>query len=206
MRTVETTAYLFDELGDRAKEKARDWYRAGGMDYDWWDGVYMQVEDAARILGVEFDRHKTNNPKAVGGPKIYFSGFYHQGQGSAFEGSYRYAKGAAKAIRAEFPTDKELHRIADDLQAVQARAFYALSAAISARRDTDISVSVEDTRHNYGWCTDDLERELRDILRAFNDWIFSALLAEYEYLTSDESVDESLRVHGCEFTEDGEIA
>ena len=37
------TVYQFDELSDSAKEKARDWYRLGAMDYEWWDYVY---EDA----------------------------------------------------------------------------------------------------------------------------------------------------------------
>lgn len=206
MRVIETKVYTFDELSDAAKEQAREWYRGHGFDYEWWDGVYEQAEQAARILGIEFDRHKTNNQKATGAPRIFFSGFYHQGQGSAFDGSYRYAKGAAKAIRAEFSTDKALHRIADDLQAVQARAFYALRATISSSRDTSISVTAEDTRHNYGWCADEFERELRDILGAFNDWIFDSLRAEYEYLCSDESIDESLRANEYEFTEEGEPA
>lgn len=48
MRTItETkTLYKFDELSDKAKEKARDWYREGALDYDWWDSTY---EDAERI-------------------------------------------------------------------------------------------------------------------------------------------------------------
>lgn len=203
MRTIETKVYWFDELSERAKEKARDWYRCDGLSYDWWDGVYMQVEDAARILGIDFDRRKTSNPKTAGEPCIFFQGFHVQGAGSAFAGSYRYARGAALAARAEFTTDKELHRIADELQAVQARAFYSLRATISTRRDTDIAVSVEDTRHNYGWCAAALERDLTEALRAFNGWIFSALLAEYEYLLSEEAVDESLSANGYEFTEDG---
>lgn len=32
MRTETVTIYKFDELSDRAKEKARDWYREGALD------------------------------------------------------------------------------------------------------------------------------------------------------------------------------
>ena len=31
--------YQFNELSDRAKERAREWYREGALDYDWWENV-----------------------------------------------------------------------------------------------------------------------------------------------------------------------
>lgn len=46
MKTLKIVVYDFDELSDKAKEKARDWYREGALDYDWWDSTY---EDAERI-------------------------------------------------------------------------------------------------------------------------------------------------------------
>lgn len=44
--TVETKVYKFAELSDEAKNKARDWFREGALDYDWFDSVY---EDAKSI-------------------------------------------------------------------------------------------------------------------------------------------------------------
>lgn len=41
-----TAVYQFDELDNKAKERAREWYRAGALDYDWWESVY---EDAAQV-------------------------------------------------------------------------------------------------------------------------------------------------------------
>ena len=46
MRIIETKVYEFDELNDKAKEQARNWYRGCALDYEWWDHIY---EDAARI-------------------------------------------------------------------------------------------------------------------------------------------------------------
>lgn len=46
MRTATINYYTFDELSDRAKERARDWWRQHGLDYDWWDSIY---EDAERV-------------------------------------------------------------------------------------------------------------------------------------------------------------
>jgi len=48
MRTETTTRniYTFQELGDKAKEKARDWWRKSSIGEEWWEGVY---DDAERI-------------------------------------------------------------------------------------------------------------------------------------------------------------
>lgn len=46
MREIKTTVYTFDELNDRAKETAREWYRQYGIDDDWYTSVY---EDAERV-------------------------------------------------------------------------------------------------------------------------------------------------------------
>lgn len=46
MRTAQVYYYKFDELSDKAKERALDWWRQGALDYDWFDCVY---EDASRV-------------------------------------------------------------------------------------------------------------------------------------------------------------
>jgi hypothetical protein len=62
--TIEFTYYKFDELSDSAKEKARDWYRDGALDYEWWDCTY---EDA-KTIGLEitgFDLDQRSYVKAT---------------------------------------------------------------------------------------------------------------------------------------------
>jgi hypothetical protein len=46
MRTETINIYTFDELSDKAKDRARDWWRQGALDYGWWECIY---EDAERI-------------------------------------------------------------------------------------------------------------------------------------------------------------
>ena len=46
MRTATINYYKFDELSDRAKERARDWWRQSGLEHDWWDSIH---EDAERV-------------------------------------------------------------------------------------------------------------------------------------------------------------
>lgn len=52
----------------------------------------------------------------------------------------------------------------------------------------------------------ELVDNLIEALTDFNSWIFKSLEKEYEYLMSDESVDESIKANEYEFTEDGERA
>lgn len=46
MRTAEIHYYKFSELSDEAKDRARDWWRQGALQYDWWEFIY---DDAERI-------------------------------------------------------------------------------------------------------------------------------------------------------------
>jgi hypothetical protein len=46
MRTAQINYYKFDELSDKAKERALDWWRQGALDHDWWESIY---DDAARV-------------------------------------------------------------------------------------------------------------------------------------------------------------
>ena len=55
--------YQFDELSDTAKDTARDWYRQGALDYDWWDSTY---EDAKRV-GLEITEFDLDRNKHVAG-------------------------------------------------------------------------------------------------------------------------------------------
>ena len=121
-RIIETTVYTIDELSDEAKAAARCWYRQAGLHDEWYDFVYEDFETICRILGVTL---ATSPVRLYGGgirdkSQIFWSGFASQGDGASFAGRYNYARGSARAIRAHAPKDTELHRIADELQAVLA--------------------------------------------------------------------------------------
>lgn len=116
---IEIPVFTFDELDVDAKEKAREWYRNGALDYDWWDGVEDTIKTAGACLGIHVDR-------------LFFSGFSSQGDGACFTGSYAYRKGWRKALRAEFGGDLliELASIGQRLQDLQRPAFYKVYASV----------------------------------------------------------------------------
>lgn len=205
-REITLTVYKFTELCDEAKERARAWWRERALEYNWWDAVY---EDAARIadmLGIDLRQKpvKLVNGKTRFDPAIYFSGFYSQGDGACFEGSYAYKRGCVKAIKKYAPQDKELHRIADNLCEIQKRNNYKITATIdhSGRYSHSGTMSI----YIDSFVNDVDAADIKQSLRDFADWIYDALRREYEYQLSDECVDESIIVNEYEFDSEGSIA
>lgn len=206
---IETIVYRLDELDDRALEKARAWYREVAFDYDWFEFVFEDFEQICEIVGVTLATRPV--PLHGGGtrrkPCIWFSGFWSQGDGACFEGILRYAKGAPQAIRDHAPKDAELHPIADVLAAVQRPNFYQLKATITHRdryyHEYSMDISVERDSPTWQEITTGAEDALVEALRDLARWLYRQLEREYDYLTSDQSVDEAIRANGYTFTENG---
>ena len=209
-RTIEQTIYKFDELSDEAKEKAREWWRQC-ENADFTDLLDRDdFEKVAKILGIEFSKRYVNlmNGKTRGEPDISYSGFWSEGDGASWQGSYSYAKGSCKAIRTYAPNDKDLHSIADQLFALQRKYFYRITVDIY-KRSSLYSHSGTMQAHAYvgdNDANDSIREDILDIMRSFADWIYSQLEKEYEYIMSDENVDENIRCNEYEFDEDGDIA
>jgi hypothetical protein len=185
--------FYFNELDDSAKEAAREWYRLGAFDYEWWDCTYEDAKTIAALMGIDTDN-------------IYFSGFWSQGDGACFTGSYAYKKGAAKAVKDYAPVDKELARIVDELQAIQKKHFYQLSATVNHSGHYYHEYCTSITVWNDGTEADEDTADcVSELLRDFMRWIYRRLESEYEYLNSDETVDEMIDANQYQFTEDGSI-
>lgn len=205
--------YKFSELSDKAKQKAREWYRDGwGDGWNWYEFVFDDAVACAKILGIEINTRDIPlmNGKTRQEPTIYFSGFWSQGDGACFDGTYSYAKGCKKAIRKHAPKDAKLHMIADDMAEIQRSFLYRLEAKskhtghYNHSHSTTIEVWHRDDQ--YGRDIGDAEKGIAECLRDFMDWIYKQLETEYDYQTSDEQVDESIKANEYEFNEDGSQA
>ena len=208
-RTVETVVYAIEELTETAKESARAWYRGSCLEHEWYDAVFEDFEAICRILGVTL---RTSSVRLYGGgtrekSHLFFRGFWSQGDGASFEGQYNHARGAAKAIRVHAPKDEELHRIADELQAAQKRNFYQLNTVIRTRGNycLEHSLAIEVERDSPTWrpMTDGAEDTVIEALRDLARWLYRQLEREYDYLTSDAAVDETIAVNQWTFTAEG---
>lgn len=208
-RKKEVTVYTFEELSDSAKETARAWWR-GCLESDDYDNVIEDAATVADLLGINL---RTRPVKLMNGstrydPCIWWSGFYSQGDGACFEGSYEYVKGAAKKVREYAPTDERLHLIAAQLQSIQAKNLYSITASCAQRGNYYHSgaMTVDASRADGRAMTSDAEDEVTQALRGFADWIYRQLDEENTYLNSDEYVDEAIKGNAYEFNEDGTIA
>ena len=182
MREVTTMVYSFAELSEAAQERALNAFRDINVEYDWWMyGAYDTICTAGKLLGLDIDG-------------INFDAYLY----CIFDASYEYVRGAAKAVKAEFPQNTDLHKIASELQALQKRHFYSLSCAITKGRTTN--------RYSCFRFGEDYECEdLGDIIDDFAHWARILLREEYEYLTSDEAVKETIEANEYEFTEGGKL-
>lgn len=196
-RTIETKVFTFDELDDMAKDKAREWYRHGAFDYEWWDSVYEDAATIGKIMGIELDA------KCKHGHAIWFSGFYHQGSGSAFNGHYSPVDGLCEQhVKRHAPQDKDLHAIAHVLDGLP-RFLKAHIATSNRESSISVDVYVDDEDMSLEPSAGDQD-DLVQVLRVFNAWIYSSLEKEYEWLNADAQIDDNILANEYTFTENGE--
>jgi hypothetical protein len=206
MKITEVTIYNFSELSERARERARTWWRTGPESFcD--DATLEDIYTCASLLGIQIAARSSplRSGEARSVPCFYYSGFSSQGDGASFTGTYRYQPGALRDVQAYAPNDSRLSSIAKRLQTVQRRSFYKLSAAVTQRgryvHDQSMEICVSRNQVNEP-CAADAE-EIRDCLRAFARWGYQLLERDYEWQLSDEAVDELLETHGFEFLVSG---
>ena len=206
---VKTTVYELKELSEAAKERARAWYRECCLDWDWHEYVYEDFQTVCDLLGVTL---RTNSVRLMGGgtretPRVYYRGFWNQGDGASFEASYAYARGASTAVRAHAPRDIELHAIADALTDIQRRNFYQLVGDIRQRgpycHGYTMALDVERDSPTGQDMTDGAGEAVIEALRDLARWLYRQLEREYRYLSSDEIVDETIAANDFTFTAQG---
>lgn len=173
MQTIQTTVFEYDELSDKAKDKARDWYRERALDYDWWDSIY---EDAANI-GLTIKSFDLDRSRHATGEFKYFGG----------------AEQCASLILKEHGKDCETFKTASKFLA-ELDTLNKEIEAVDGDDQTNCEYEVWQDKRGL-LCDDFLNSLLED---------YSIMLQhEYEYLLSDEAVEESIRCNGYTFTELG---
>lgn len=207
----------FAELDARAKDKAREWYRDGALDNDWWDFVF---DDAVIVLGyLGFDATgavKTKSGCLEGIPTIQFCGFGSQGDGASFAGHWSAARVDLGKLLEHAPQDEALRGIGTRTVALVLRwpqatckiiriSYHALHSGTMACTDVELFPDAEDTGYN-----DDtaiaFEEDVLTLARELADWIYAQLEQEHDYRMSNESVDDGIEANGYEFDEDGQVA
>lgn len=211
MKQVTIMLYQFSELEEDARKTALDKMRDINTDHGWWDFVYDNFKTISEFVGITVDLKK-----------IYFSGFFHQGQGSTYTASVNIKKllrGVKSMAWKEYVPKTELdfpvinidRRILDLIQ----RDIIDTWAKVEpTNRETSINV-LTDLNFSYNRCRNyncieseltRLEEDITEVCEELNHFLFAALQKEYEYLTSDAAVTETIEANGYSFTADGHPA
>lgn len=194
---TETMVYEFDELSDSAKQNAIDGLRDINTDYiEWWDCTLDDYKEILEKIGFS-------------NAEICFSGFWSQGDGASFTGTYSYERGALSKVKQEYPTFTALHEFAEQLQLISRQYFYSLRFNLrntGGRYAHEYSVGIgfsECDTNAEGYPSDDTDEHLIECCREFMREIYNSLENEHEYLTSDAAVIEAIESNEYLFTGDG---
>jgi len=193
--TITREYRTFEELNESEKQAALDEYRDFNVsDSFWHECAYEDAKTIGALIGFNIDR-------------IYFSGFWSQGDGACFEGDLTYAKNCVKSVKEYAPKDTELHGIAQAWADLQKRYFYRITATVkhSGHYQHEYCTAF-DVWHGDEYASADVEESVQEIARDFMRWIYGRLESDYEYYTSDECVAESLIANEVEFESEREAA
>jgi hypothetical protein len=199
MKTVEIEIYQFNELSPKSKIKALEKFSDINVDHGWYESVYDWFIGRAAEAGFSVDR-------------IYFSGFYSQGDGAMFEYS-------------DPGDDKLLREFIDTLDLSPMRKSWLLSQVYCRYSGTHSghyyhsgccshSITFES---NFTWSAaenfsdwidsfhSDFEEFIESKYRDLCDELYDSLQIDYEYLTSEEAIIETIEANNYEFFRDGSI-
>lgn len=175
----------YQDLPEERKEQERQKYREHGLDYDWWEGVYNDAKETAEEFGLCIE-------------DINFSGFWSQGDGVCYKGGISFEpcdeSELPEEVRGVYQT---LHEV-DSLMKIINREHY-LYAQITTSGTYCHKHSMRFDFYNEGGLSNESsavvkarEKDICEALRDYARWIYRTLEKEYEYLTSDECIDEQL--------------
>lgn len=181
--TIVKTYLKFEELNEEQKKKVLDNYRSINVDFhDWHDYTLEEFKGILELLGFV-------------NPKIYYRGFWSQGDGACFVGKFKMPidkddlKNRVKKVKEEYPFVIERTNNLFDFE--------------NLNFDKDYDEKFDEIYHrghyfheNSIYCHNE---ELLEFCKYFSQEIYSSLSNEYDYLTSDEAIKETILSNDYEF-------
>lgn len=180
------------------KDELIDKHRHWNVEHiDWWDSTYDMFKEDMQAKGIEVDR-------------MYFSGFWSQGDGACFEGSVTdWDLFIDSHFRPDqYPMVRKLLACGGDVKlSVQHSGHYYHENCTTFDSDYDLLEYVMDRPSELheqvveAWqalLDAEMEDFRKDAIEIFKDHmrqLYKNLEAEYDYLTSDEVVWESLEAN-----------
>ena len=188
-KVILKTVYELDEVKEKAIEKHRY--------------IHVEFSDWYELLIIDW-KEKLEKAGFLN-PKIYFSGFCSQGDGACFDCD---SFDISRLLKNLDFTDEEKARILeiqDDFSiSIEKTGFYNLYSHERTRyvEIDDFCVEKQSDKN----LLFNLKKQIEEMRLDFCAKIYSDLNDEYDYLTSDSVVYDTLRANEWLFEENGEIA
>jgi hypothetical protein len=210
VKTIQINLYEFSELETTGQQKALNDLHDINVNFDWYEMVFYDFQAIVRTLGMSVI---TSN--------IHFSGFYSQGDGSAFKANINLPE-LLEAVKIQnwkthapnLPLDlpvfdadpRILQLIKGDYISVEPEIIQPTSSYYVR---AELNYEFPHTHRNYDRLTGELEKMehwLQEVADRLNRYLYKALQDDYEYQTGEPAVTEAIDANGYFFTADGKIA
>lgn len=205
MKTISINTYKFEELDEAAQETAIENFRNINVEFfDWHDFELDYWKERLAEMGFM-------------DAEIQFSGFRCQGDGVSFTANVDIRKMLDCIIRnspylaiKDFYGLLKLHEkdmVELDCSCERIDNHYAHENTCRARIWSDYYLE-NATEVFHDWfieTVDRLEQEIEDLRYRVSQDIYFSLRKEYEYLTSEEAIKETIKANDYDFLENGEM-
>jgi len=183
METRTYNVYKLDELTPELKEKVIENYQDIYTNYDWYGFIFEEWTEKLEALGYETI-------------EINFSGFYSQGDGASF---------TAKSIDLDkwLKVHKRTTHYKKLLKDIHDYSLAGLTGEVY--RLTHHYKAYIGGYTKYSELVDELTAEIEAERYELSKQLYKNLRAEYEYLTSDEAIIETLKANEYVFNDEGKI-
>jgi hypothetical protein len=198
METKIVETYKFDELSEEIQNKLIEKNRYINVEFwEWYDDVYDQYIEKIENIGFE-------------DVKIYFSGFYSQGDGAMFEYGSINEKILNSFLDQTSLTEKRKQLIKDNIyissKGTQRGNYYHENSCYHDTYFEINSTSLYDYPTLYNWLLSyerDFEYYVEVTYKDICKSLYKDLELEYEYLTSAEVVKDVLNSYNHDYLIDG---
>ncbi len=208
MKAITINLYEFAELNEQAKQKALDEYRYINVEHEWWDYIFEDFKGICATIGIMADTDK-----------MYFRGFYSQGDGSAFDATINVPAlldGIRQEKWKEYAPNEKLSFTAIEIdnrilnlfkkQLLDSPVIISKGHYIVVEQPFDFEYN---KRTDFTHIDDKLE-VIRDwvegVTKQLNLFFYKMLSDEYDNLISKELVTETIEANEYQFTSDGKPA
>lgn len=195
-------------LSEERRDQLLEEHRNTNVEHvEWWDYVYEQFDEQMAEVGIYVNR-ETYGRQGLQRLRIYFSGFWSQGDGACFDGHVNdWPKFFTAAGRPELIDLYEKLTEPLFLSWRHNGHYYHSDCTIFTgsmwlenphdEEDDPFQHEVWEQVYESGLLFDRLESDFIKYVRSLMDDLYTTLEEEYDYLTSDEAVVEYILDH-CE--------